>query len=454
MKRFSTLIVGLAATLFSVTASATPTLGCDTLTNLTSRDTLTLLFNSGGLVSGNNTFGDLEKAEQFRGPRGSQLTGAFIGFGYVSILPSDTSTTVTINAYSDTAGAPGATIATTTVTLGQIAAAVRSQTGLYVTFTSPPTLTSQTFYISVVLPATAGDTIAVLTNQFNSLDGQGWERWSDSAWHAYPPTYGSLPNLFGYDIQAVTCGGGPLAAFQSSLLTTLCVSSQQIDFYNTSSNGVDSIRWSFPGGTPSTSTAANPIVNYTAGLFNVPLVAYGSGQKDTTTATVYIAPPLTTSVSTTLASGPTDTNGTASVTILTGTPPYQYYWSDTNQDITPAVTGLAPGTYLVDIYDSSNCFIEDTVVISFSNGVISIGGNHAVRIYPAPATDVLNLVWDAATTADLSVTDMSGEVVGRYRVDNSTSRVLDISRLSAGTYILSIRDTLTRSVRSVRFTKL
>lgn len=454
MRKLSTLILGCATTLVSLTVSANPVVSCDTLTNLTSRDTLGILYFGGSLLSGNNTYGDMEKAEHFRGPQGSVLTGAFVGFGYVSILPSDTSSPVTINAYSDSAGAPGATIATATVTLGQIAAAINSQTEVYVTFTSPPTLTSQSFYVSVVLPTTTGDTIAVLTNQMFSLDGQGWEKWSDSLWHSYVNAYGTSPFTFGNDIQALTCGGAPLAAFQSSLLVNFCVPSQNINFYNTSSNGVDSIRWSFPGGTPPTSTVANPVVTYSPGTFNVRLVAYGSGASDTSTTVVYIYPPVTDSIRSTPASGPTDTNGTATVTVLTGTQPFFYFWSDSNQDVTPAVTGLAPGTYTVNISDSNNCSVVDTVVVSYVNGIISISGSRSIQIYPSPATDVLNVLWSTATTADLSITDMSGKVLGRYSVDNNTSRTLDISTLAPGTYILSIRDASGRTAQSVRFSKL
>jgi PKD repeat protein len=455
MKKISTIIAACAAALISFTASAAPVpLHCDTLTNLTSRDTLGVLYFNGSLLAGNNTYGDMEKAEHFRGPQGSVLTGAFIGFGYVSILPSDTSSPVTINAYSDSLGAPGATIATATVTLGQIAAAINSGTEVYVTFTSPPALTSQSFYVSVVLPTTTGDTIAVLTNQMFSLDGQGWEKWSDSTWHSYVQAYGTSPNFFGNDIQAVTCGGAPLAAFQSSLLVNFCALSQTIYFYNTSSNGVDSIRWSFPGGTPATSTVANPVVTYAPGAYNVLLVAYGSGANDTSATAVFLAPAVTGSTTFTPASGPTDTNGTATVTVLTGTPPFIYSWSDSAQDTSAHVTRLAPGTYTVSIMDSNYCSVVDTVVVGYTTGICCIVSDRAIQVFPSPATDVLNIVWDAATTADLSITDISGKVLGRYSVANTFSHALDIRGLAPGTYILSIRDTSGHAAQSVRFSKL
>lgn len=45
-------------------------------------------------------------------------------------------------------------------------------------------------------------------------------------------------------------------------------------------------------------------------------------------------------------------DGTATVTVLTGTPPYTYLWS--NSATTASITDLAPGTYTVTVTDSKN----------------------------------------------------------------------------------------------------
>ena len=454
MKRIYSLVVGLAFTMVSLTASAN--VGCDTISNLTSRDTLSLYLAPGntGLLSGNNGYGDLEKAEQFSGPLGSTLGGAFIGFGYANILAADSATTVTINAYSATAGAPGTTIATTTVTLRQIAAAITAQTELYVTVPTPPTLASQTFFISVVLPTT-GDTIAVLTNKISgALDGQGWEKWSDMSWNAYAPTYGTFPYSFGNDIQAVTCGGGPLASLQSSLLNN-CSSTATVDFYNTSSNGADSVHWIFTGGTPATSNSNAPVVTYSAtGNYNVTLIAYGTGANDTTHTVVYVYPPVTGHVTVTPATSGTAANGGATVTGLTGTQPFQYFWNDPNQDTSSTVSGLTHGTYIVEIKSADGCYTLDTVYIWNAAGIATINGNSGVQMFPIPASDVLNIKWDVATTADLTITDVDGRILGTYSVVNSTSHALDIRTLAPGTYILNIRDAAGHAEQSGRFTKL
>jgi hypothetical protein len=67
---------------------------------------------------------------------------------------------------------------------------------------------------------------------------------------------------------------------------------------------------------------------------------------------------------------------------------------------------------------------------------------------------VLNIKWGSATTAALTITDMSGKALQQYNVDNSISSALDISSLTAGAYMLTISDASGRALQSVRFVKL
>lgn len=63
--------------------------------------------------------------------------------------------------------------------------------------------------------------------------------------------------------------------------TTVCPNTDnQVTYANTSYHGsVDSLRWTFPGGSPSTSSAAMPVVTYTApGLHDASLRAYRNGE--------------------------------------------------------------------------------------------------------------------------------------------------------------------------------
>lgn len=69
-----------------------------------------------------------------------------------------------------------------------------------------------------------------------------------------------------------------------------------VQFYDESLNGVTTWAWSFPGGTPATSTEKNPIVTYdAAGTFDVTLTTsndVGTGTTETKTAYISLEPPV------------------------------------------------------------------------------------------------------------------------------------------------------------------
>ena len=72
----------------------------------------------------------------------------------------------------------------------------------------------------------------------------------------------------------------PVANFTSNV-TNINVASS-VTFTNQSTNGATSFIWSFPGGTPSSSTQTNPIISYnTVGTYSVTLIAISSAGSDT-----------------------------------------------------------------------------------------------------------------------------------------------------------------------------
>jgi gliding motility-associated-like protein len=69
----------------------------------------------------------------------------------------------------------------------------------------------------------------------------------------------------------------------------LCSEGKSIQYLDSSSNNPTSWSWSFPGGTPSTSTLQNPIITYnTAGIYPATLTATNAVGSNTKTKTYYI----------------------------------------------------------------------------------------------------------------------------------------------------------------------
>ena len=57
-----------------------------------------------------------------------------------------------------------------------------------------------------------------------------------------------------------------------------------------------------------------------------------------------------------------NSNGTATVIPSGGTPGYTYLWQ--NGQITPTITGLPIGSYIVEVSDANNCKIKDTIIVT------------------------------------------------------------------------------------------
>jgi len=81
--------------------------------------------------------------------------------------------------------------------------------------------------------------------------------------------------------------GAPVANFTANP-TTICPG-QSVQFTNASTGTVTTYSWQFPGGTPATSTSANPTVTYNApGTYNVTLTVSNGTQNSTETKTAFI----------------------------------------------------------------------------------------------------------------------------------------------------------------------
>ncbi len=153
----------------------------------------------------------------------------------------------------------------------------------------------------------------------------------------------------------------PVAAFNSSS-TTVC-EGQSISFFDASTNTPTSWNWTFPGGTPASSTAQNPLVTYnTAGTYAVTLTVSNAYGNDTKTMTGYITvnacpPPPAANFSgspTTVCVG-----GSVSFSDLTTGAPTSWQWvfpggtPGTSLAQNPVVTYNTPGVYAVTLTASN-----------------------------------------------------------------------------------------------------
>lgn len=119
--------------------------------------------------------------------------------------------------------------------------------------------------------------------------------------------------------------------------TTLCAGST-VTYTDLSTNTPTAWNWSFPGGTPATSVAQNPVITYsTAGVYNATLVASNSSGSNSFTRTNYITVNVCSAPVTNFTGWPTTicTGQSVNFTDLSTNSPTSWSWT---------FTGGAPGT--------------------------------------------------------------------------------------------------------------
>lgn len=126
--------------------------------------------------------------------------------------------------------------------------------------------------------------------------------------------------------------------------------------------------------------------------------------------------------------------GSATVSANGGIGPFNYTWSPNNQ-FSPNVAGLSPGTYSVTVLDvGSNCVLTDTITF---NSLVPLG---------ASIISSASVSCNGASTATAMITNISGgSAIQNYFWTNAlqTSTLQAPSNLSAGAWSVSITDALT-----------
>ncbi|MEO5674982.1 MAG: T9SS type A sorting domain-containing protein [Chitinophagales bacterium] len=140
-----------------------------------------------GYVTGNNQYGDLEKAQFFALSQmgyadSGSLQSVLVKFSYKTQNAYPENVVVKIYSADTSGNIPANVIATSeSVNLSSI-----NTDGGYTQFifTTPVTV-SDSFFASVQLPVSTGDTLVILSTQDNCVGNSGWswELWNDFTWH-------------------------------------------------------------------------------------------------------------------------------------------------------------------------------------------------------------------------------------------------------------------------------
>ncbi len=155
----------------------------------------------------------------------------------------------------------------------------------------------------------------------------------------------------------------------------------------------------------------------------------------TTTTITTITEPTPLSALTTSTDEMMGMDGTATVTVTGGTPSYMYYWMPGGAT-TPAITGLAAGTYSVTVLDANGC--GDTLEVVVGSQVsLHEAGLTSIVLYPNPSATTITVSNSASTAFDeVGIYTLEGRLLFEFALGGNESRILDISSWSPGRYVL------------------
>lgn len=145
-----------------------------------------------------------------------------------------------------------------------------------------------------------------------------------------------------------------------------------------------------------------------------------------------------------------DGGGQATVVITSGTPPYQFEWSDENGQTDSIATNLAPGEYMVTVTDASDCSnirsitiegSDDNLEIELTKTDITCAGDNdgTATVSVVGGNDGASFSW-STTTGDTTST-ITGLVAGTYTVTvtkDACEVVESIEILEGGTVTVTI----------------
>jgi hypothetical protein len=137
-------------------------------------------------------------------------------------------------------------------------------------------------------------------------------------------------------------------------------------------------------------------------------------------------------------------NGSIDITVEGGVAPLSFLWTSNGQDIanTEDVSGLAAGSYTVEITDANGCvFKRETFEITNSSAVSEPVWMSGISLLPNPTNGITRIVFGEIPESrmEVSLIDGTGRLLRNLYLEQANMLTIDCSDLPAGLYTVRFR---------------
>lgn len=135
-----------------------------------------------------------------------------------------------------------------------------------------------------------------------------------------------------------------------------------------------------------------------------------------------------------------EANGSASVNVQGGTPPYSFLWDTDPPQQSATIDSLLPGSYKVIVTDDQGCIREAIVLVDQVTKVNEVQGGTGFKLYPNPARAQarVEVLLSNQSQWELTCFSADGKQLQQYHYAD-TQRVIQFDELKPGMYYLSLR---------------
>lgn len=151
--------------------------------------------------------------------------------------------------------------------------------------------------------------------------------------------------------------------------------------------------------------------------------------------TFMIVEPDTIGISGVITNETVGNDGAIDLTVIGGTAPYTYLWSDssTTQDL----DSLVGGTYTVTITDAKGCIKTQSFTVISTVGLNELNVLNQIIIAPNPSNGLIHLNAISQGNIQIDLMDTKGNIISKNTWNSASTTQLNFSAISEGLYLIN-----------------